>query len=158
MSNREMKDYVDVKSIKPEGTLERTVMYKPVLGILLLLVFGVAALLMRSAFGYILGGLIVLMSLAMRFGMKDRKVLDIYSEGIVAYEKGDDSKAVYFNYDMVTEWSVERTAGGTQVAAFLLKGNRYVIKETYRMAGFRKSLYKHMPDIEVRAEKKERRY
>lgn len=158
MSNREMKDYVPVEKIQPNGTFEHTVGYKPILGSLLLLVFGVAALLMRSAFGYVLGGLVVLMSLIMLFGMKDRKVLDIYSEGVVAYEKGNDSKAVYFTYDMVIEWSVERTAGGTQVVAFLLKGNRYVIKETYRMRGFRNLLKKHMPDTEVITPKRERKY
>lgn len=156
--DKEKKDYVPASQLKPEGTLERTIKYKPILGCLLLMVFGVAALVMRTTFGYILGGIIIVMSLIMLFGMKDKKVLDIYSEGVVVYAKESDTQAMYIPYDMISEWSVERTTSGTQVAAFLIKGKQYVYKETFRMRGFKSLFKKFMPDKEFVPPKKNKRY
>ena len=69
-----------------------------------------------------------------------------------------DAQAMYIPYDMISEWSVERTTSGTQVAAFLIKGKQYVYKETFRMRGFKSLFKKFLPDKEFVPPKKNKRY
>ena len=148
MEEKEKTDYVPRESIAPQGRLERRVGYNPILRSLMVTAFGAAVLLTGQPIIMVLGALLIAASLLSLVLVPDHKVLEIYSGGVVSYQKSDDGMAMYLPYDQISEWSAHQSEFGNQVVLLVLDDGQYVYQETYRLRGVRAALKKHMPEKE----------
>lgn len=148
---RERTTYAPVENLKPKGTLKRRVRNKPWSTCLVTILCGVLVMLLRETVCIIMGAVLVVIGTAVIIAVKNTRILDIYTDGVVVYSKEDDSRAMYLPYKRIAEWSVQRTPSATQAIIFLMPDDTYVYAETFQLLSLRGTLRRFMSGKEFKA-------
>lgn len=146
---KEITNYLPASEVEAPGKLERRVWYKPILGMFLLFGLGAAGIATMNVVGIIVGAVLVLCGLLTLFTVKDVKVMDVRTDGVVVYGKRDDTVAVYLPYKEIARWTVRRNTTGGQAVMLIKPDDQYVYTETFRLASIRRMLRKFMPTKEI---------
>lgn len=86
------------------GKYEKTIKYKPIFPLIVLIALGIAMISIRNPFGYFVGGFFFLLGF-FAILTKDRKVCELYEKGIVVYDENEEY-LTSFDYKTVKEWNI----------------------------------------------------
>ncbi|MBO4218266.1 MAG: hypothetical protein J5694_06265 [Erysipelotrichaceae bacterium] len=149
-------EYFDISEIKPADQPLKAITYKPYVPCYICVAAGVGMLLLRHWAFLVLGLIFIGLSLFVLFKIKDHKVLDIYSDGVLIYSLNEESKGIYVRYDDLAEWTTKSAQGGSECVYFLLADGTQIYKDTFQALTAYRQLIKLMPEKEsehIRMEK-----
>ena len=153
MNNEEL---LDVNEIRPEGTPLKSITYKPYFPCYVAIAAGVGFILIRQWAFIILGIIFIGLAAFVLFRVKDRKVIDIYQQGVLIYGMDDDSKGIYLNYDQISEWGAKSSQNGSECVFFVVEEGQRIYKDTFQAMAAYRELNKLIPEKEsehIRQEK-----
>ena len=146
--------YQPLQNIKTEGQIDRVILFKPVLAPFVCLAAGIGLLALIFAFKIkevaallVLGMFFIIYALSTIFFVKDRKVCDIYTKGVLFYNPKDSNYAWYLDYKFVKEWTVYHMQGH-DIISFTLTDLNKVGFDTFQANKAYKTLYKYIGDKE----------
>lgn len=148
---KEFLDFLPLSEVSAKGTRKRRIGYKPYTGIALLAAFAVFAVCIPNTICRIMGIFVMAVAALVQFTVRDRHVMDIYTEGVLFYEHRDDSRAAFFPYTSIEGWSVRRNKGSGQTVLLLLDDQRFVMTDTFSLVKAENVLFSVMPGKEIRA-------
>lgn len=143
--DKEKKDFLPLTQVKPRGERKRRVGYKPIFGGIVTVAFGLFALFLRGIAPKIMGGVVIALGLAVLFAIKSRRIMDVYTEGLLVYSRDDQSRAFFLPFKKISQWSVKRNPSGSQTVMLLLTEDKYVYFESFNLRSIRKTLLRYMP-------------
>lgn len=152
--------YQPLQNVKKEGQIDRIILFKPVLAPFVILIVGIGLIALSFKVEnkitlIILGSFFILMALVVIFFVKDKKVCDIYSKGVLLYNPNDSNYAWFLKYDDVKEWEVSHPEGHDFVV-FTLKDLNKIGFDTFQANKAYKTLYKYIPEKEAKTIKAEK--
>lgn len=121
---QEQLTYILVKDYVPTGTLDSTIGFKPKIAPIVCLIAGVAMLIPNNLFVRILGVFFLIMAIAVLYAMKDKKVAEIYSDGVLIYNSKNQEYAYFLDYNDVKMWKVDHEEGHDSII--------FTLNSTYR--------------------------
>ena len=129
--------YRPVAEVEAQGKFVKNIGFKPTAAPYACLAFGVALLFVSNLLVRFLGVFFILMSVAVFTLVKDFKVLEVYSEGVMLYGDREGKYAYFLKYDDMKSWTVLKD-DGHDVLQFTLYGGNRIQKTTFQAyAGFR---------------------
>lgn len=129
--------YKPVAEVEAQGKFLKNVGFKPTAAPYVCAAFGVGLLILPNLLVRILGIFFILMSVAVFTLVKDFKVLEVYSEGVMLYGDKEGKYAYFLKYDDMKSWTVLKDDGHDVLQFTLYDGNR-IQKTTFQAyAGFR---------------------
>ncbi|MDO4941126.1 MAG: hypothetical protein Q4E33_05500 [Erysipelotrichaceae bacterium] len=108
---QEQLSYILVKDFIPTGSFDSTIGFKPKIAPVVCLIVGAAMLIPNNLFVRILGLFFVVMAALVMYVMKDKKVADVYSDGVLIYNSKNQDYAYFLNYNDVKMWKVDHEEG-----------------------------------------------
>lgn len=104
------KRYENVTDLHPQGKKLGSVGVRPNLSIAFVFVFGIFLIAMfPNAVGIVSGLLVMALSLAYLFGVKEHPILDVYERQLLVYDEKDPAKAMMIDKDDVKEYFIARS-------------------------------------------------
>lgn len=149
MDEKEMRNYLPISKVKPRGKLKRKIRYKPYIGCVVTVAFGVFAVCINNLVCRIMGGVLILIGLLAFFAVKSKKVMDVYSEGVTVYKADDETQAAFISFRNISGWSARRSALDAQSVMLLLRDDKYVYMESLAVRSIARTLRRLMPDKEI---------
>ena len=146
MDNEELQN---ISEIKPAGQPLRTITYKPYTACYIGTAAGIGMLFLRNWIFIVLGLFFIALALFVLLKIKDRKVLDIYQDGVLIYGLEDSSRGMYLRYGEVAEWSTKSAQGGSECVYFVLEDGRQIYKDTFQALTAYRQLIKLIPEKET---------
>lgn len=133
-------EFIDVEDCRCEGSFVNAVCFKPKKAPLVCIVLGILLLIPNSLLSRILGIFFIAMAIAVLVLVKDYKVMDIFTRGIMVYGGREASKALFIPFDEVESWNVNHDNGHDTVEIKLADG-RMLVKDTFEADRAYKMLY-----------------
>lgn len=142
--------YQHMKDIKTKGRIDRIVLFKPVGAPIACIIMGIGLIALSLKIDnkwplIVLGVFFILMALSVLFLVKDKKVCDVYSEGVLLYNPYDSNYAWFLDYDLVKEWGVNHV-DGHDVISFTLTDLNKVGFDSFQADKAYKSINKFIPE------------
>ena len=149
MENQSLKS--NYEKIQNEQKKLTTVMYKNNTATYAMFVISLILIITRNVWGIVIGAILLLCAIFVHFKIKDFKVMEIYENCVVLFDKksGELSNIIYNNY--VQEWNIVNTEGSCNFIRFLLKDQNTISVESYQLNKAFDTLQKTMPTKEKMA-------
>ena len=141
-------DYFDRKQILCDGMFVGTLNYKPFGAMVLIAAIGVGLILLKTKVAVIVGICFLAFGILSFFLLKDRKVLDLYTDALVVYDPTDNEKAFKLEYEDLDHWSVD---SASRSIVFALKDERSFTVSCPRYVRAYNLLLKAAPDKKERS-------
>ncbi len=139
-------EYLPFEEVKTEGSLYKVVNYKPNFAIATCIIIGIALLLVNSIIARILGLFFIAMAALSYYVIADRKVMDIFTEGIEFYGDEKAQTAAFVRFDDIASWTIKKDRGSASVIT--LNDGRQIIRDTFQANKIYRTLDKFIPDKE----------
>ena len=151
-----MSDYVNRKEIEEEGILEGVLTYRPIFAIAFAFLVALFLFYVHSTATIILGsGVVILCVIALTL-VKEKNVVEFYSDACIVYDPLDETKARQVKYEDIKEWTVD---SGERKLYLIMNDGEILEQETFRYEKAYTLLKKVMPEKKVkpkfRTEKKD---
>lgn len=101
-------DYASGQETNENGNLLGSVAFKPTGTMIIIAAVGIAALLWHNLFGIMFGGFCLLMDGIIRFKVKDHRVMDVYDDAVIIFDRVDEQKGTRIPLDIISRWEVNR--------------------------------------------------
>lgn len=137
--------YQRLEEIKPEGTLIKSVAFKPLKSVAIILIVGIAILFVPNLWIRILGFFFIAIALFVFMYVKDKKTIDIYEKGCIVFNPTNSELAYYLDFENVEEWDIHHESGHDTVEFTLLDKNRAIV-DTFQTNKIFDALEKAIPD------------
>lgn len=146
---KEFLDFISVSDVQTKGRRKRRVGYKPFAGIVVLMAFGIFALAIPNPVCRIMGIFVLLIGLAVIVLVKNRHVIDFYTEGVLIYKHDDDSLGAFMDYRSIEGWSAKKNKGNGQTLLLLFEDQRFFMTDTFALLPVSNTFFKYMPGKEL---------
>lgn len=101
-------DYASGQETNENGNLLGSVAFKPTGTMIIIATVGIAALLWHNLFGIMFGGFCLLMDGIIRFKVKDYRVMDVYDDAVIVFDRVDEQKGTRIPLEIISQWEVNR--------------------------------------------------
>ena len=100
-------EYVDKNEVLCDGVFVGTLNYKPIGSYVLLTAMGIGLIALRSTTSLIIGIVMIGFVAVTFFMVKDKKLMDLYSDALLIYDPNDQSRVMKLDYEKLECWSVD---------------------------------------------------
>lgn len=115
--------YKPREEVQPAGNFVKNIGFRPKKAPIFSIIIGLALLLFRNFYASILGIFFIAMALFVLFEVKERKVMDIFDQGIMLYGDHEAKMACFIGFDRIREWGVDHKNGHDTLEFDLDDGN-----------------------------------
>ncbi|MBQ6333585.1 MAG: hypothetical protein IJI46_00725 [Erysipelotrichaceae bacterium] len=141
-------NYIERKNIVCDGVFIGTLNFKPLGAIGFVTILGAALIMLRTQIPIIIGILLILLGIVAFFAIKDKKLIDFYSDAAVIYDPQDNDRAYKLDYEDLDYWSVD---SANRVIFFVLKDERVIRIDSMRYVHAYNLLAKTIPGKKERS-------
>ena len=147
--------YVPLEKVKTEGNFAKAICFKPEVAPIVCGIVGILLLFINNTIARLLGVFFVAMAALVLFLVKDYKIMDIFSKGILLYGDFEAKTACFIPYDDVDTWEVEHVQGHDTIQ-INLKGGEVIIKDSFQADKAMRAMFAFAKEKEVRYIKAEK--
>ena len=108
MNEISIYDYDSHEKADETGKLFGTVYFKPKQTLMIIAVVGTAALLWHNLFGILFVCFCLIMDGIIYYRVRDHRVMDVYDDAVVIFERNDENKGVRIPLEKIKQWEVNR--------------------------------------------------
>jgi len=141
--------YKKREEVEPIGTFEKVIMFKPRLAPAVCLITGILLMFVNNIGVRILAGFFILMALLVIILVKDYKVMDIFSDGVMVYNDRIGEYCCFIKYEDIKIWEV-KYAGGQNMIVFEMNDGSFVERESFQADKARRVFMKRMREKELK--------
>lgn len=148
MDKKELK-FKPIEKVETKGNFAKAVCFKPEVAPVICLVVGVALLFINNTIVRVLGAFFIIMSLLVIFLVKDYKIMDIFSEGILLYGDREAKTGCFIDYEDVETWQVEHEQGHDIIEINLKDGTK-IIRDSFQADKAMRAIFSFIKEKEIR--------
>lgn len=148
-STKSMIRYVPIEKVKTEGNFAKAVCFKPEVAPIVCGIVGIAMLFINNTIARVLGAFFIIMAGLVMFLVKDYKVMDVFSKGILLYGDPEAKTGCFINYDDVDKWEVEHVQGHDTIQLYL-KNGEIIIKDSFQADKAMRAIFQFVKEKEIR--------
>jgi len=141
--------YKKREDIEPIGQFEKAITFKPHLASIICLITGILLMFVNSVGVRILAGFFILMALLVIILIKDYKVMDIFSHGVIVYNNRACKLCCFISYEDISIWEVKYDRGQNKII-FQMNDNSIVERVSFQADKARKIFMKYMKEKELK--------
>lgn len=145
--------YKPVTEVVPSGNFVKNIGFKPKAAPYVCLAVGVGVCLLPNLLSKLLGVFFILMSIVVFGLVKDYKILDVYTEGVMLYGDREAKYSYFLKYDDIKSWTVLKDDGHDTLVFTLHDGSR-IMKTTFQAYDAYKKIDNIIPEKEEQYIKK----
>ena len=120
-------EYMKRSEIIENGKLIGKINYKPVNAFIIMTVFGLILFFAKNAILTVLACLILLLTVCGMIFIKDRPVLEVYSDALILYDEKDETLAIRIPNKYINKWDVSSN-GSFTTQIYLADKNNTIIQ------------------------------
>ena len=147
--------YVPIEKVKTEGDFAKAICFKPEVAPIVCGVVGILLLLINNTIARVLGAFFLVMAALVLFLVKDYKVMDIFSKGILLYGDFEAKTGCFINYDEIDTWEVEHVQGHDTIQLYLKNGET-IVKDSFQADKAMRAMFQFIKEKEIRYIKAEK--
>ncbi|MDO4198629.1 MAG: hypothetical protein Q4D13_06555 [Erysipelotrichaceae bacterium] len=140
-------EYKPVAELETEGNFVKYIGYKPKFAPYLVIAMGVALLFVNILLVRLTGVFFILLAMVVIGLVKDYKVMDIFSKGLMIYGDDEGKCACFVNYDDLKCWTVSNDQSHDSLIFTLNSGNR-IVKTTFQAHSAYSAINRIIPEKE----------
>ena len=141
--------YLPIEKIKTEGNFAKAICFKPEAAPIVCGVVGVLLLFINNTIARLLGVFFFAMAALVLFFVKDFKIMDIFSKGILLYGDKEAKTACFISYDDIDTWEVEHVQGHDTIQ-INLKNGEMIIKDSFQADKAMRAIFAFAKEKEIR--------
>lgn len=147
--------YVTIEKVKTEGNFAKAICFKPEVAPIVCGIVGILLLFINNTIARLLGIFFIAMAALVLFLVKDYKIMDIFSKGILLYGDFEAKTACFIPYDDIDTWEVEHVQGH-DIIQINLKNGETIIKDSFQADKAMRAIFTFAKEKEVRYIKAEK--
>jgi len=141
--------YQKREEIEPLGQFEKAITFKPRLAPIVCLVTGIALMFVNNVGVRVLAGFFILMALLVLILVKDYKVMDIFSHGVIVYNNRACELCCFIPYEDISVWEVKYDRGQNKII-FQMNDASVVVRISFQADKARRIFMKYMKEKELK--------
>lgn len=141
--------------IELDGKLDTTINFKPTTAPIICIVIGVVLLIPNILLVRLLGMFFIGMAVLVIYTVKDKKVADIYDNGVLIYNPKKEGYAFFLKYKDVKMWKVDHSEGHDAII-FTLHNSYRTGFDSFQANKAFNAINKYIPEKEERVIQQER--
>lgn len=146
--------FIPIEEIDLTGQLIASIRYKPKLAIIICFGLGFLFIATLNIAMVLLGAFVVGLSWFVNYSIKDRKVVDIYSDNLVIFDN-EQLLARKVVFEDIKEWTCKHGVSSADALMLVLEDGEEIYKNTFSVGKIYKKLNKLIPKKESQAIKDE---